>query len=428
MSDCLCYGAYEGYCPVGKRCTGRITPQNILDEIEGRETALKPGCRRLVSVFDPQTGFIDYQDRGQSGYRPSARGILEAYSGTKPVSGGKLTLKEKRMLDRLEVLLNSSQNCMARIKGTRDKEKLKALLAENDGIEHDINSLTGMAAYLSAILRFQNNSLPAASVAEITSGLLKNSRELTAKIQALKSAMGAEPEEAKQPAVKALLPAKNKEEITEAFRENFRKSVDYADLQMEGVDDRADSINKRVRESNAEYVLLLNRGVIPTAGFLDEMVSVLQRDPDYSACLAKVLYRDDTVHHAALEFNQKRDFAPILYRMRRFAPEVTQYREVLAAEMLCVLVRQEVFMAIGGFEENYTPLYRFLDFCMKMRSAGKKMLYCPDAEVYFEPVDSKLPSAADLDRDQWKFFEKWKDLPALARPAEPTEPLPGINA
>ena len=427
-SDCLCYGSYEGYCPVGKRCTGRITPQNVLDEIEGREPSLQPGCHRLVSAFDPQTGFIDYQENGKSGYLPSARGILQAYSGVKLVSGGKLTLRDKRTLDRLEGLLNSSQNCMSRIKGTRDKEKLKSLLAENDGIEHNINSLTGVAAYLSAVLRFQNNSLPAASVSEITSGLLKNGRELSVKIQALKNAVGADTEETKLPAIKVLIPAKNKEEITDAFKESFTKAVDYADLQIEGVDDRADSINKRVRESTAEYVLLLNRGIIPTAGFLDEMVSALNRDQDYSACLPKILYKDDTVHHAALEFNQKRDFTPILYRMQRFAPEVIQYREVLAAEMLCVLIKREVFAAVGGFEENYTPLYRFLDFCMKLRSAGRKMLFCPDAEVYFEPVEAKLPSAADLDRDQWKLFEKWKDLPALARPAEPQVPLPGINA
>ncbi len=427
-SDCLCFGAYSGFCPVGQRCTGRISPINILDEIEGRSPSLPALCKRLVSSFDPASGLIDYSEKGKSGYLPSARAILGIYSEAKVSRAGSLTLREKSALDRMERRLTDNAKCLIRITDTKGKDKLKVLLEENSGIERDINSLSGAAAYLSSVLRFKNNSMSAVDIHDLASGLLKNCREIMLKIKALNGYLPLETSEEKSPSVKIIIPAKNKEEVTESIKDAFKNAVDYPDIQVEEVDDRADSINKRVRESGVDYVLLLNRGVIPTAGFIEEMVSAFNRDPDCAVCVAKVLYKDDTVHHAALEFNRKRDFTPILYRMGRFAPEVTQYREVLASEMYCVLVKREIFTSTNGFEENYTPIYRFIDFCMKIHAAKKKILYCPDAEVYFEPIDSKMPSASDLDRDQWKLLEKWKSLPALARPIEPLESLSGINA
>lgn len=427
-SDCLCFGAYSGYCPVGQRCTGHILPQNILDEIEGRDPVLAHGCRKFTAAFQPKTGFIDYLSRETSGYRPTARAMLSVYAGIDFEPTGSMSAKEARMLNRLLEQLHRNLDCVDRIRSTTDKEHLKHLLQENNVIEREINSLTGPSAFLSAVLRFKNNSVSAASMGELTSRLTENNKALAEKIQSLNTSLTREIHPQPIPSVKIIIPAKNKEEITDDLKETLKSVIDYPGLQVEGADDRADSINKRVRESGAEFVLLMNRGVIPTAGFLEEMVYALNRDADYALCAAKVLYLDDTVHHTALEFNRKHEFAPTLYRMGRFAPEVTQFREILAAEMYCVLVKREAFTAAAGFEENYTPLYRFIDFCMKLHAAKKKILYCPDAEVYFEPIETRSPSPSDLERDQWRLFEKWKALPVLARPVEPLEPLSDINA
>jgi len=66
-------------------------------------------------------------------------------------------------------------------------------------------------------------------------------------------------------------------------------------------------------------------------------------------------------------------------------PETTIHpTEVSWAIGACLIVRKEVFDAIGLFDEYYTSVYDDVDFCRRTQHAGFKVVYWPDSKVIHE--------------------------------------------
>lgn len=47
----------------------------------------------------------------------------------------------------------------------------------------------------------------------------------------------------------------------------------------------------------------------------------------------------------------------------------------------CMLVRRDAFSRVGGFDERYFLYWEDADLCKRLRSAGYRTRYCPDAHV-----------------------------------------------
>jgi GT2 family glycosyltransferase len=47
----------------------------------------------------------------------------------------------------------------------------------------------------------------------------------------------------------------------------------------------------------------------------------------------------------------------------------------------CMLVRRDAFNRVGGFDERYFLYWEDADLCRRLRSAGYRVRYCPDAHV-----------------------------------------------
>lgn len=47
----------------------------------------------------------------------------------------------------------------------------------------------------------------------------------------------------------------------------------------------------------------------------------------------------------------------------------------------CMLVRREVFKSLGGFDEQFFLYWEDADLCRRIRQAGHRVRYCPDARV-----------------------------------------------
>jgi GT2 family glycosyltransferase len=58
---------------------------------------------------------------------------------------------------------------------------------------------------------------------------------------------------------------------------------------------------------------------------------------------------------------------------------VRNYSAVTAA---CLLTRREVFEAVGGFNEELAVAFNDVDFCLKIRQAGYRIVYTPYARLY----------------------------------------------
>ena len=56
-------------------------------------------------------------------------------------------------------------------------------------------------------------------------------------------------------------------------------------------------------------------------------------------------------------------------------------REVAAVTGACLVTRREVFARVGGFDEGLAVAYNDVDYCMRVREAGFRVLWTPFVEM-----------------------------------------------
>ena len=67
-----------------------------------------------------------------------------------------------------------------------------------------------------------------------------------------------------------------------------------------------------------------------------------------------------------------------------------------------MMVRRELFEKLGGFDEQLPGTYNDIDFCLRMREAGYRIVWTPEAELY---KDEPLARNSE-DGKQAKYFEQ----------------------
>lgn len=86
--------------------------------------------------------------------------------------------------------------------------------------------------------------------------------------------------------------------------------------------------------------------------------------------------------------------------------------EMEAISGACMLMRREVYLRVGGWDEGYFLHCEDLDLCMRMGSQGYKVLFVPDAVVtHVKGVSSRGRNVFVLwhkHRGMWRYFGKFQ--------------------
>ena len=73
-----------------------------------------------------------------------------------------------------------------------------------------------------------------------------------------------------------------------------------------------------------------------------------------------------------------------------------------------MLVSKKLFTQVGGFDERYKINYSDIDFCLKIRSAGYRVVYTPHAALYhFESV-SRFATVAP--EEKALYLSRWREI------------------
>lgn len=118
--------------------------------------------------------------------------------------------------------------------------------------------------------------------------------------------------------------------------------------------------------------------------WLEEMVRWAER-PEIGAVGAKLLYPDRRIQHAGVVVGLS-GFAGHVYSGCREGEwgsfgSSEWYRDFLAVTGACVLVRREVFEKAGGFDERFELCGSDVEFCLRLREHGYRIVYTPFAKV-----------------------------------------------
>ena len=201
-------------------------------------------------------------------------------------------------------------------------------------------------------------------------------------------------------------------------------------------------LNNRAAEAASGDVLCLVNDDVEAQddGWLGEMLGRLA-DPAVGAVGALLFWPSGVVQHggvvlgpkfeAAHAFRDRLDGEPGYANMLRVA------RECSAVTAACLATRRNDYFAVGGMDELSFPInFNDVDYCLKLRAAGKRIVFTPHAKLlHHESASRGSDRASDrrprYERELRNLRAKWGDVlasdpyysPALALDGNPYSAL-----
>ena len=142
--------------------------------------------------------------------------------------------------------------------------------------------------------------------------------------------------------------------------------------------------NFAASQARGEILLLLNSDIaVIEPSWLREMVRLAMK-PGIGAVGAKLLYPDDTVQHAGVVLGMGGVGAHVYLGAGRDDPgyygRLRTMQEVGCVTAACMAVPASAYAAVGGFDaEHLAVAFNDVDFCLRLRASGRRVLWTPHA-------------------------------------------------
>jgi GT2 family glycosyltransferase len=153
-------------------------------------------------------------------------------------------------------------------------------------------------------------------------------------------------------------------------------------------------VNLGAIRSEGEHLLMLNDDVeVVTPNWIERLVMYSGR-PDIGAVGARLRWQDDRLQHVGVMFDHGRPN----HIYRGFPVDFSGYfNNVLLAENYlavtgaCLMTRREVFEDVGGLSTTLPINFNDVDYCLKVWSSGRRVVYDPDTVLYHFEFSSREP-------------------------------------
>jgi GT2 family glycosyltransferase len=158
------------------------------------------------------------------------------------------------------------------------------------------------------------------------------------------------------------------------------------------------------------HLLLLNDDIeVISSDWMTAMLEYSQQR-DVGAVGAKLLYPDGRLQHigivlgvgggAAHAFHQHAGASP------GYASSAVSVRNYSAVTAACMMTRRDAFDSIRGFDEKFAVDFNDVDYCLRLRQAGYRIVFTPFATLYHHESASfgprvQNPKELELMRSRW---------------------------
>lgn len=144
----------------------------------------------------------------------------------------------------------------------------------------------------------------------------------------------------------------------------------------------AGGCNLGVKHATGEFVAFVNNDARPDRNFLAAAVAELDRDPSVAAVASKVLdwdgklvdYVDGSLTWYGMGYKREAE--------RPDSPEYDTPKDVLFGTGSAMVVRTDVFRAVGGFDERFFMFYEDVDLGWRLNLLGHRVRYVPASVVF----------------------------------------------
>lgn len=170
--------------------------------------------------------------------------------------------------------------------------------------------------------------------------------------------------------------------------------------------------NNAVKYCSGEVVVFLNNDIeTRTPGWLQALVSqALRREVGASG--ARLLYPNGLLQHAGVVIGMGGAAGHVLCGLPATSPGylgmAVLTRDTTAVTGACLATRRSVFEELGGFDDTLGLDLNDIDYCLRAREAGYRIVYEPLAELVHHESPSRGTSGSV--EDIGKFIDRWEHL------------------
>ena len=158
----------------------------------------------------------------------------------------------------------------------------------------------------------------------------------------------------------------------------------------------------------------MNSDTEVTQGWADALLTTHTKYSKSGVIGAKILGYNNTIQHAGIRWDDHK--LNVSHEGKGAKPNDLRFsrvREVFAVTGACVLIPRCIFFECEGFDLGYGKAYfEDVDFCMKAKEKGYKILYCPLCVIYHRLSSSMKkdtkPGSVSWKRNLERFKLRWK--------------------
>ena len=233
------------------------------------------------------------------------------------------------------------------------------------------------------------------------------------------------------PKVTIIIPTRDRVDMLRRCVESIRKKSSYKNYEILIVDngsqeqetlDYLSSLNGRVIRypQKFNFAKIINTAAREAAGsdaliFLNNDTEVISADwieamlehgqrPEVAAVGARLVYPDGRMQHEGIIIGLGTGSA-LNVDHRGYFGLGECIRNFTAVTGACMLVRPSVFWELGGFDERLRVAFNDVDFCLRAREKGYRVVYTPFAALYH--YESATRGSLHPSEDEKFFRQRW---------------------
>jgi GT2 family glycosyltransferase len=154
----------------------------------------------------------------------------------------------------------------------------------------------------------------------------------------------------------------------------------------EGPFNFARKLNFAARHATGEHLLLLNDDTeVITPDWMRAMLEYSQQ-PEIGAVGAKLFFPDGRIQHAGVVLGIGGGACHVFSGQAGNSPgyfgSAWVIRNYSAVTGACCMTRRDVFEALGGFDEQFATDFNDVDYCLRVRARGHRIVVTPFAQLY----------------------------------------------
>lgn len=171
----------------------------------------------------------------------------------------------------------------------------------------------------------------------------------------------------------------------------------------------SEKINCGAVHSEGKHLLLLNDDMeVITPDWIERLL-MYSSHSEIGAVGARLLWEDGRLQHAGVQFQH--GLPGHIYRgfsgsFKGYSNNAVVAQNYLAVTGACLMTPRDAFELVGGLTTTFPNNYNDMDFCLKLRAKGMRVVYDPDTVLYHFESSSRSSSDVEL-WEKEQLVDRW---------------------